>query len=280
MILLISKSLIEGIYPILSLLLTQKMINFIQLKNTSLTNIILLLITISILGLLETILLSFINLSIANRELKFDSYMQSKILQKVSGLSSKEFESSLTYNLVSRTQYDSSKGIMDNIKTLFDVISSTIGIISYIMIILKLNPIILIVVLIVPCIRYIFEKKYNLLEYEMIKNNTEKNRKASYLSYIITDAEYFKEIKIFSLFNHFIDRFKKLKHSVNNSMIKIYNKRTLIFTSLNLFESILDFVIMLKMVKSTFLGNLLIGEFILYSNSLNNIRENIIRIFS
>jgi ABC-type bacteriocin/lantibiotic exporter with double-glycine peptidase domain len=132
----------------------------------------------------------------------------------------------------------------------------------------------------VPIIRYYFEKKYNLLEYDTIKKNTEYDRKSYYISYLLTNSEYFKEIKMFSLFNFFIEKYKRLKSICNLGLICLHNKRTITYSILSIIETVIDFFITLRIITQTFIGNLLIGQFLLYNSSINNLKQNMISIFS
>ena len=182
--------------------------------------------------------------------------------------------------MINRTQYDANAGILGNIKTFFSVLSLSISTISYIIIIIRYSIIISFIIILVPIIRYYFEKKYNLLEYDTIKKNTEYDRKSYYISYLLTNSEYFKEIKMFSLFNFFIEKYKRLKSICNLGLICLHNKRTITYSILSIIETVIDFFITLRIITQTFIGNLLIGQFLLYNSSINNLKQNMISIFS
>lgn len=119
-----------------------------------------------------------------------------------------------------------------------------------------------------------------MIEYETIKKNTEFNRRSSYISYLLTNSEHFKEIKMFALFEFLIEKYEDLKLTFNLTLIKIYNTRTLIYNILSIIESVIDFFILLRMVTQAFMGRILIGEFILYSNSISSIKQNMVSVFS
>lgn len=280
LILLIGESILKGIVPVISLLLTQQMINNIQLQLKSFRYIVFLLVILTIFEAFSEICLNYIQLKLNNYELEFDTYMQSKILKKISDLDCKEFENSSTYDLISRTQYDANAGLLGNIKIFFSVVSSFISTVSYIAIMIRYSIVIFLIVILVPFIRYYFEKKYNLKEYSTIKKNTELNRKASYISYLLTNAEHFKEIKMYNLFSYFIDKYEKIKLKYNRDLIRLHNKRTTTYSILSMFEIVIDFMTTFYIIAQSFSGQILIGEFILYNNSINSIKHNMILIFS
>ncbi|KOC48220.1 ATP-binding cassette domain-containing protein [Clostridium botulinum] len=277
---MILECILKGISPVISLLLTNQMINKIQLHRDPFKNIIILLVTLVLFEAINELCLNFVQLKLSNYELKFDTFIQVKILKKISQLDSKDFENSNTYDLINRTQYDANTGVLGNIKTLFSIISLLISTFSYIVIIINYNIVIFMVIIIIPIVRYIFEKKYNLLEYAIMKRNTEHNRKSSYISYIITNSECFKEIRMFNLFSFLIEKYKKLKTIYNTDLIKIHNKRTLIYSILSVLEILIDFLIIFKIIAEAFVGSLLIGQFVLYNSSINSFKENLISVFS
>ncbi|MDD3184008.1 MAG: ABC transporter ATP-binding protein [Anaerostipes sp.] len=278
-VLLILEAILNGINPIISLLLTQRIINDIQLKSESLKIIMILIIALSIYEILNELLLNFVQLRLKTNEIKFETFMQIKILKKISKLDSKEFESSDVYDLINRTQYDANTGILGNLETFFNVISNLIGTVSYIVILMKYNILFLLTIIAVPIVRYYFEKKYSLLEYDTIIENTELERRSSYISYVLTNAESFKEIKVFNLFSHFIKQYEEIKGVTNSKLENIYNRKTLLYSILSMVETVIDFLITATIVFQTFIGKLLIGQFILYNNSISSLKQNMISIF-
>lgn len=280
LIFMIVESIIKGATPVITLIITQQMINKIQLRTGSFREVAFLLAALIIVGLLNEIFINVTQLKINNYEIEFGTYMQSSILHKVSELDCKDFENSHTYDLISRAQYDADMGVIGNIKSLFLLVSLAITTLSYMIIIIKYNFIIFAVIILIPIVRYYFEKKYNLIEYDVIKRNTEKERQTSYLSFLLTNAEHFKEIKMYGLFDFFIDKYKKIKYGCNRDLIKVNNKRTVIFNILGTAEMVIDFFVILNIIAQAFVGNILIGEFILYNNSINSLKQNLISIFS
>ncbi len=277
---MIFEAILNGIAPIISLLLTQEMINKVQLQTGPLQEVVVLLVLLTAFEIVNEICLKIIGLKLNNYEIRFDVFFQTKILKKISILDSKEFENSRTYDLINRTQYDANTGILGNLRTFFSLLSLMISMASYMVIIIRYSILIFFIVIFVPIIRYGFEKKYNLLEYDVVKENTEPERKASYFSFLMTNAEYFKEIKMFCLFDFLTKKFENLKTNCNWRLIKLYNKRTRTDCILSIAEAVLDFFVTLGLIVHTFQGNLLIGQFVLYNNSINSLKQSMISIFS
>lgn len=273
-------SILKGITPIVMLLIIQNVIEAIQYQKSDVQSIIMLLVSLSCFELLSQLCQIYTQLKMENYELKFDVFFQTEVLNKISSLDCKDFEKSKTYDLINRTQYDANAGILGSVKTIFSLLSAAISTISYIAIILRYSIFVFLIVIVPPIVRYFFEKKYNLLEYEVEKKNTEPLRRSSYLSYLLTNAEHFKEIKMFSLFDFFIKRYKEIRNICNIEFIKVHNKRAITYGVLTVFETVVDFMVTLIILIQAFNNVISIGKFVLYSNSIDSLKENIISVFS
>ena len=274
------QAVISGILPIVSLVLIQQIINILQYKTAGIELLIIKLVIMILLRLFCGISLNYLKLAIENLELEFGAYLQAKILKKIAMLDSKDFENSKTYDLINRTRYDGNAGILGTIKILFAFISVLISTISYIAIIANYNIFIFSVIIVLPVIRYFYERKYNLEEYNVSIRNTEMERKSSYISFLLTNSENFKEIKLYQLFAYFIKKFEKIKEKYNFDFIRLHNKRTRTYSIINIFDSIVDCLVMMYILIQTFNGYLLIGDFILYNNSIDSLKENIMSVFT
>ena len=274
------QAVISGILPIVSLVLIQQIINILQYKTAGIELLIIKLVIMILFRLFCGISLNYLKLAIENLELEFGAYLQAKILKKIAMLDSKDFENSKTYDLINRTRYDGNAGILGTIKILFAFISVLISTISYIAIIANYNIFIFSVIIVLPVIRYFYERKYNLEEYNVSIRNTEMERKSSYISFLLTNSVNFKEIKLYQLFAYFIKKFEKIKEKYNFDFIRLHNKRTRTYSIINIFDSIVDCLVMMYILIQTFNGYLLIGDFILYNNSIDSLKENIMSVFT
>lgn len=160
------------------------------------------------------------------------------------------------------------------------LLSTMISTVSYTIIIIRYNIVLFAIIMAVPVIRYLFEKKYNLKEYAVEKENTELNRKIGYISYLLTGLENFKEIKTFGLFDFFINRYQDIKELCNLKLIRLNYKRDRAFSVLTLLEKTVDLGVTLLILSQTLTGILSIGRFVLYNNSIDSLKENVATMFS
>ena len=210
-------SLFQAVLPVFALVITQMLIDTIQRRIVHYKYVIVLVLLLVITQMITDVVLPYITLWINNFELKFEVYTQAKLLKKVAKLKSKDFESSTIYDLIVRTQYDMNAGVIGNAKLIFDVFSVLISAISYVVVLFKYSVIMIGIIIFISLFRYLYEKKYNILEYNTIKENTSKERRASYIFQLLTNSEYIKELRIYDLFEYFIEKFKKNKENCKKS---------------------------------------------------------------
>ncbi|WP_101774034.1 ATP-binding cassette domain-containing protein [Peptostreptococcus faecalis] len=278
-LLLVFRSILEGIMPLVPLLIMENIINLAQLKHSKFNNILMLAILLIFVEVINTILSNFVAFNIEKFELKYTQYIQSEILSKTARLDVKKFENSDIYNLIDRVQYDSEYGLLEYIKTLFDILKKMITIISFILIIYNYDIKIMIIIIIIPIIGYFYSKKYSLCEYELMKQNTEDDRKSHYIFFILTNSDTFKEIRSYSLSKFFIKKFNDIKYKINFSTINLKRKTLCSYTVINFFENIVDGFIIIKMLTQVYNNEILIGAFLLYNGALSSIKQNLLETF-
>lgn len=274
------KSIISAIQPLVSIIILRDVINILQERNQTLKILITLICFLFIFNIISECVLNLINEKIKIYNLDFDKEISANILRKSSRLEVKFFESSETYDLINRARLDTNNSIISCINLFFSILSLFVSTISFGVIIWTYSPIYLIIMSLMPIVRYKFENEYNMLEYDIVKDNTERDRKSTYIEHLILDSEYYKEIKLFNSFKYFIDKFNKLKIKNLKNLSNLYNKRIQVFNILSIIESIIDMLITAQLVINTFIGEVLIGTFVSYNNSIDNFKQNIVSIFS
>ena len=277
---LLIDSLVRGIFPVVSLLLLQKLIDLVQYHTGTLKSALIVLIAVAAVQFISEAIMIWTDVKLANFELDFDLHYQEKVLERVASLSCKDFEKNHTYNLINRTQNDANISVLGSVRIFFALITSLIGAMSFAVIIFEFSKLVFVIIVIVPIVRYTLEKRYNIREYEIEKENTEPNRRAGYISFLLTDSEEFKEIKTYGLFHFFIKKYRDIRNECNRKHIALNSKRGIVFILLTFIEKLIDLCVILWILKLTFAGTLSIGQFILYNNAIDSFKDNVLAIFN
>ena len=278
-ILLFLDAVFKGFIPVISTVLMQNLINALQNENVLLDFLIKIFCLITLSELFQEIFNSYFQFILPKFETEYRAAFQIKLLKKASCLDAKTFENSDTYDLISRVKYDADTGILGYVNSGFETISCIFTLISYITILIYYNIFIIIVVSTIPIIRYFVNKKLNIFAYITVKKNTHKERKSNYYSWLITNSDMYKEIKLYDLFGFFIEGYKTNIKIKNDADISMNKKIIRINSILSVGEIIVNFFVLLTLLIKTYKKDILVGDFILYVNAINGVKKNVTRVF-
>ena len=264
----ILSSILNGVIPIVMLLLNQNIMNMIQ-EGKTLRG--LLLITILYIGT-DLIYGQFLNYSkfyINKIFLEFNIDMNKKILNKAKNLSLADYENSEVYDKITRAQDESYGRMMEYFNAFLTIGSNLISTVSYFVILATFNPIFLIILFIGPLSRFVITRKLNIESFHIKRERTNDERKAWYYGYLITHGLFYKELKINMLFNHFIDKGIGLYRTFKDQDVDISRRSTFYAFFLIFLERLLDAVIIVQIVVAGFYSRMMLGNVMTYLNSIS-----------
>ena len=271
---LLVATLLSGLIPPATVLLTQEIVNSIQLHKTM--NIILyLIISYLLLSFINDVTSSYINYYTTKSGLNFDLHINKKILDKTEKLPLSSYENSETYNIINRAQSESNGKILAYLKNVFSIFSNIISTISFIIIIINLNAWLMVAILIIPLIKFIIINMINIEAFKIIKKRTNDSRKTWYVQFILTYGSFYKELKIYDLFNFFIDKYSTLQEKFNCQDIKLQKKQMIQLTAVTTIETIIDGMILLFIISLGYSGKILIGSVMTNINAVSQIKTRI-----
>ncbi|MDI3115996.1 ABC transporter ATP-binding protein [Clostridioides difficile] len=273
-------SLILSTIPLLSINLMQQIINLLQIGDKNIEKIFFIVLLYLFVNLLLSVIETFLNYYNTKFGLKFNLYLDNLILNKASHLSLKDFENSDVYDKFNRAQEDINNKIILMINTLIKLITLLITTILYIVKFISFNILIIPFIIIVPAIKYFITNKFNIKQYNIIRNRTNENRKAWYYSYLITNGDAFKELKINDLFSYFIKKYNTYISKFNKQDLTLEKERLIKISLLNLLEEFIDGILFTIIIFYGITKVILIGDVITYTKLIMNIKDNIKNILS
>ncbi|HBG7747729.1 TPA: ABC transporter ATP-binding protein [Clostridioides difficile] len=258
----------------------QQIINLLQIGDKNIEKIFFIVLLYLFVNLLLSVIETFLNYYNTKFGLKFNLYLDNLILNKASHLSLKDFENSDVYDKFNRAQEDINNKIILMINTLIKLITLLITTILYIVKFISFNILIIPFIIIVPAIKYFVTNKFNIKQYNIIRNRTNENRKAWYYSYLITNGDAFKELKINDLFSYFIKKYNTYISKFNKQDLTLEKERLIKISLLNLLEEFIDGILFTIIIFSGITKVILIGDVITYTKLIMNIKDNIKNILS
>lgn len=270
-ILLISV-VISGILPPISTLLSQEVVNALQKKMHIKIIFFYVILYISV-DLVDTLYKYGLQYYKTRFSYGFNLHFNIKILEKASKLKLKDYEDSETYNMISRAQDEGNGKQLVYIETFMNIFSGIITMISYLLIIISFKPQLVIIIIIVPIIKYLITKKIGILSFDLLKRRTNDLRKSRYFQYLMTYGEYFKELKIFNLFSVFIEKYKFYTKKFNDENLCLERKKAVSLSIVSIIETLVDGGLFSYIVYNGYIGAILIGNVLTYMKAITQVKQ-------
>lgn len=265
----------EEINLSISLLIMQQIINLIQQGIQSITFILQLVVLYVCIDLASTIISGLMNYYTTKFSLKFNLHIKDCIMQKASQLSLWHYENSNTYDKIKLAEGANGGTLMSQFTSFTTLIGQAITSLSYIVILLHFNYIIILIIVIMPIIKFLITNLINKKQFCIIKARTNQERKAWYYSFIVTNGTHFKELKTYNLLNYFIKKYDDLYKKFNQQDAAIAKETMVKMTSLSIIEQIITGAIFAYIIYCGFVGGILLGDVVAYTRAAISNQTNI-----
>jgi ATP-binding cassette subfamily B protein len=141
---------------------------------------------------------------------KVSNQIQFLVLEKSNTLDLSFFEDSAFYDKLRQATDQSTYQPVSMISQTFDLFRTLVTLFSVIAILLQLEWWLAIIALLIPIPAFISSAKYGWMGYQRMRRQSPERRLMSYIQNLMTVDTYNKEIKLFTLGNFFIKRFRQL----------------------------------------------------------------------
>lgn len=270
----LSEALFNGLFPALSVLIFQNIVNLLQI-NTDFKIIIKYIILYILIDLFLSIFNSYLIYFKQRFNKKFTLFLSQIILTKASLLSLSNYEDSDTYDVIHRAQNENGEKLISYYNRFISIFTQFINLITYIIILIKFNAIIIPIIMVLPIIKFIVNSKYNLINFKIIRSRTNDSRKNWYHSYLLTNGIFYKELSVFDLHKYFIDKYVYLLKKFNKQDLDLSKSKVKCFTLLNTLENLIDGIIFIYI---SYLGAnqvILLGNIVTYIKSIISAKTNV-----
>ena len=279
-VLTIFANVVLGILPALSLILMQKILNQLQLGSIEISLIVVLIIMYVAIDLCNAIITALYNYYTTKISLHLGKSLTVKLLDKALKLKIEDFENTEIYNMINRAQSEGNSKIISFYTSIIAAFKALISIFSSLMILMTFELWIIIPILIIPIIEYIFSLYFSKLQYNIQKKRTTKERKAWYITHLITTGIAFKEIRVYKLKKYILEKYQKLTEEIIDQDMNVVKKSSIIFCALDIVDLIVSGLIFFYIVFKGALQVILVGDVITYTRCIFNIRSYIKSIFN
>lgn len=271
--LMIIFSILAGCIPFLLMILSQNLLNVLQLKKD---------FDVVISAIAYYILFSVVEVIINNIYTYIQEKMQMKIaynlnymlMEKCSKLTLKNFEDSEIYNKITRLEGEVSFKPYQVLQSLVSIVSSLVSATVAVLIILKWKPQIVPILLLLLIINIFYYLKIGKEEFDVQYAMSGEERKAWYYSYLMTHDLAFKEINIFGLKKFFLPNFLKIKRDLFSKRMHVKKKKVWFTSCFNIIQETLVAIVVFIATRAAYLGEILIGNVMTYIKTVTLLQSN------
>lgn len=267
-------SVITGVFPVITLILSQELINsLVQGKDflTSTAMVFVLYMLASFVGELFIEAKGFI-------EGKFQYLLQYRlnymIMEKCTGLSLEDFESSEMYDKIEKITGEISYRPFQIFLAVISLLTSAITMVSSAVLLFSWNPYISILLVLVPVVSVLYFLKIGQQEFDVIWNRAKDERKTWYLSYLLTHDFSYKEVSLLGIKDYLLGNFMKISNGFIEQNIKILKKKTKFNIIYELIMQFVSCIIIGGAVISAYAGDILVGNVMSYVRSVGLVQSN------
>ncbi len=269
-----SLAIFAGLFPIISLMITQNIVNEIQLMKHSFEEVITGILTFFIASIIATIVrgVSSYNMYKLSNQLTYGiNYM---LMKKCGDLSLEKFEQSETYNSINRLEQEISVKPYQTLQSLLSMVSNMISYVSALILLATWNIWIDILLFLISLAMLFGEVYIGNKEFHIRYARSEQERKAWYYSYLMTHDTSFKEIKIFGLNNFFLNKYKQLGNLFIKQSNNIEKNKLKLNIAISIVQDIMGLLVMYYSIKEAYKKIIMIGNAMSYMNSISIIQTS------
>lgn len=268
-------SLLLGFIAAANIWAVKILINGISKVNSENLDFVLVLGLFGLIGILTHLVQALHNYVRVKHQMKISYKINMDILDKCTKLGLQDFEDSEVYNVLSRAEIEGGSKIYSSYMNITNILTQFASVASISALILSWNSNFFLLILIAPIISTYVNTKIGYENYKMRMERMGDVRKANYLNFLLSNDIACKEIKAYNIGYYLLDKYSIIKKKIQNQDLKMAKKRTLWDVTLDLFDQIINLIVIFKIVSMAALGKILIGNTVAYIDSLGVIQDNV-----
>lgn len=204
------------------------------------------------------------------------------IAELIMDMDYKELENPETLDMkekAMRSAFSGGRGFCGSIEVFFGIVTNIIVFIGAAVKITELNTLLILVILLVIVLNALFNSKINKDNYKLDREKAPIERKNGYVFGLISDFTIGKEVRIYSLKNYIVKKYKETSEESNRFYNKVFfnNAKNALFssTTANLQLIFVYFVLLMQVLNNT---NFTYGDFTVQFNAVNTLSQSLMAI--
>lgn len=199
-------------------------------------------------------------------------HVQLMIMEHANTLDLADFENATYYDQLQQAQRESANRPVQMVSGVFSLVRSLITFGSMIALLASLSPWVAVATLLTPIPAFISGSRYGWWGFQMMRRQSPIRRLMSYLTSLLTTDSFNKEIKLFTLGDHFIDRYRTISSEYYEETKELLVRRYLAsfaWGSLTIIAAIGTFLYVAVLALR---GTISIGALTVYSQAVQQVQ--------
>jgi ATP-binding cassette subfamily B protein len=248
---------------------------------TTTTGVIIMLAAIQFLIFgLNSLLSTVRNIAQQLLQEKMTLQVQLMVMERAAKLDLPFFEDSASYDLLRRAQQDAAMRPLMMVTGAFGLIQTVITFASMVALLLVVNPVLALIALVSPVPAFIADTRYGWRGYNLSRWASPIRRRMQYLTTLVTTDQYAKEVKLFSLGDYFIQRFKVLSRTYYDRQRRLITARYVVGFLWSSITTLAGSVTYLYVALGAIVGRYTLGDLTLYTQAASSVQSSIQGILS
>jgi len=199
------------------------------------------------------------------------NHIKVKIISKSKEIDVSQFDLPEFYEKFENASREASFRPVQIINATFNMISSIISMISFIVALVILSPWAPFIILLFALPAAIVKFAYGRKNFWYIKRHSKDRRQMEYYSQVMTNKDYIKEVRLFNLSDTFTSKFKNTFNKYFKGLKRIIVRENTWHMIISLFTGIVNTALFTFVAIKVFRGEMNLGDYSFYSGSLTSV---------
>ncbi|MGG1617037.1 ABC transporter ATP-binding protein [Paenibacillus sp. NRS-1781] len=266
--------LLIGFSPIVSLYISQLLINSLVNIQTEFNRVIYIFAIFMAVSLLTEIISQVSGYNEGRFQFLMNYKLNYRVMEKSGDLSLADFENSEIYNRLERVTGEVAFRPYLIFQAVISLMTSLITLVSAIAFLMAWNPQVSVLLLVIPVISLFYFLRIGQQEFFIQWKRTSSERKAWYLNYILTHDFSFKEIKLYKLKDYLLQSYWAIREAFIKQDTYILRKKTIFNLLFEVIVQLVGAVVILTAIMSAYAGGIMVGHVISYIRSVSLVQSN------
>ena len=198
-----------------------------------------------------------------------------KIMNKAREVDVASFDRPEFYEKLENASREAGHRPLQILNSNFSIVSTVISMVSFIAVLWAISPFAPLVIVLVSIPSAIINFVYRKKNVFYLRFHSKDRRKMSYYSSLLTDKDMVKELRIFGLYDNFIERYKKVYGSYFAGLKKMYVGEGLLHIAVTLLTAAVNCFLFIFIARGVYSGDYKVGDYSLYTGALMSISAGI-----